>query len=50
MIDQFIKWMECIPLPSQKAEDTVRAAVDGFLSWFGIPFQLFSDQEHNFES
>ena len=50
MVDQFTKWVECIPLPSQKAEATARAAVDGFFSRFGFPFQLFSDQGRNFES
>ena len=50
MVDQFTKWVECIPLPSQKAEDTARAAVDGFFSRFGFPFQLFSDHGRNFES
>ena len=28
MVDQFTKWVECIPLPSQKAEVTSRGAVD----------------------
>ena len=50
MVDQFTKWVECIPLPSQNAEATARAAVDGFFSRFGFPFQLFSDQGRNFES
>ena len=50
MVDQFTKWVECIPLSSQKAETTARAAADGFFSRFGFPFQLFSDQGRNFES
>ncbi|MBV2113414.1 MAG: DDE-type integrase/transposase/recombinase [Candidatus Thiodiazotropha sp. (ex Ctena orbiculata)] len=50
MVDQFTKWVECIPLPSQKAEVTARGAVDEFFSRFGFPFQLFSDQGRNFES
>ena len=50
MVDQFTKWVECIPLSSQKAEVTARAAVDEFFSRFGFPFQLFSDQGRNFES
>lgn len=50
MVDQFTKWVECIPLPSQKAEVTARAAIDEFFSRFGFPFQLFSDQGRNFES
>ena len=50
MVDQFTKWVECIPLSFQKAEATARAAVDGFFSRFGFPFQLYSDQGRNFES
>jgi len=50
MVDQFTKWVECIPLPSQKAEVTAKAAIDVFFSRFGYPFQLFSDQGRNFES
>lgn len=50
MVDQFTKWFECVPLPSQKAEVTAKAAMDGFFSWFGCPFEIFSDQGRNFES
>ena len=42
--------MEIIPLPSQTAEVTARAAVNEFFSRFGCPFHLFSDQGRNFES
>ena len=35
MVDQFIKWVECIPLPSQTAEETAQAAVNEFFSRFG---------------
>ena len=50
MVDQFTKWVECVPLPSQTAEVTAKAAVDNFFSRFGCPFQIFSDQGRNFES
>jgi hypothetical protein len=30
IVDQFTKWVECLPLPSQSAEVTARAAVDHF--------------------
>lgn len=50
MVDQFTKWVECIPLPSQKAGVTAKAAIDRFFSRFGYPLQLFSDQGRNFES
>ena len=50
MVDQFTKWTECIPLPSQTAEVTAQAAINEFFSRFGYPFQIFSDQGRNFES
>ena len=50
MVDQFTKWVECVPLPNQTAEVTAKAAVDQFFSRFGCPFQVFSDQGRNFES
>ncbi|KAK3084013.1 hypothetical protein FSP39_006719 [Pinctada imbricata] len=50
MVDQFTKWVECVPLPNQTAEVTAQAAVDHFFSRFGIPFQIFTDRGSNFES
>ena len=50
MVDQFTKWVECVPLPSQKAEVTAHAAVGEFFCRFGCPFQIFTDQGRNFES
>ena len=50
MVDQFTKWVECIPLPSQTAEATAQAVVDQFFVRFGIPFQIFTDRGSNFES
>ena len=50
MVDQFTKWVECIPLPSQTADDTATAAVNKFFSRFGCPFQNFTHQGPNSES
>ena len=50
MVDQFTKWVECVPLPSQTAEMTAHAAVSEFFCRFGYPFQIFTDQGRNFES
>ena len=36
-VDQFTKWVECIPLPSQTANEMARAAVREFFSRFGYP-------------
>jgi hypothetical protein len=50
VVDQFTKWVECIPLPSQSAKDTAQGLVDGFISRMGVPFEICSDQGRNFES
>ena len=50
VVDQFTKWVECFPLPSQSAEVTAGALVNDFFSRFGCPFEIFSDQGRNFES
>ena len=50
MVDQFTKWVEIVPLPSQTAEVTAKAVIDNFFSKFGYPFQIHSDQGKNFES
>jgi transposase InsO family protein len=50
MVDQFTKWVECIPLPSLTAEVTAIAAVNEFFTRFGCPLQLHTDQGSNFES
>lgn len=50
MIDQFTKWVEIVPLPSQTAEITAKAAVNEFFTRFGCPFSIHSDQGKNFES
>ena len=50
MVDQFTKWVECVPLSSQTAEVTAKAVIDGFFSRFSYPFQIFSDKGQNFES
>ena len=50
MVDSFTKWVECVPLPSQTAEMTARAAINEFFVRFGYPFEIFTDQGRNFES
>ncbi|VDI61435.1 Hypothetical predicted protein [Mytilus galloprovincialis] len=44
MTDQFTKWTECIPLPSQTAEVTAQAAINEFFYkiWLSIPAILRS--------
>ena len=44
------KWYEAIPLPDQTAVTTANALVDHWISRFGCPHSLHSDQGRNFES
>ena len=48
--DHFTKWYEAIPLPDQTAVTTANALVDHWISRFGFPHSLHSDQGRNFES
>ena len=48
--DHFTKWYEAIPLPDQTAVTTANALVDHWISCFGCPHSLHSDQGRNFES
>ena len=43
LVDQFNKWVACIPLPSQTAEVTAKAVVNGFFSRFVTSFEICSD-------
>ena len=42
MIDQFTRWVECMPLKDQTAEVVARSAVYNFFSRFGLPSELHS--------
>ena len=46
----FTKWYEAIPLPYQTAVTTANALLDLWISRFGCPHSLHSDQRSNFES
>ena len=48
--DHFTKWYEAIPSPDQTAVRTANALVDHWISRFGCPHSLHSDQGQNFES
>ena len=50
IVDQFTKWLEIVPLPSQRAEVTARAVVDHFFARFGAAAQIVTDQGTNFEA
>ena len=48
--DYFTKWVEAYPLENQQAETVAEVIVKEFVSRFGVPFQLHSDQGRNFEA
>ena len=50
LVCQFTKWLEAYPLPEQTAEQTARVVVDHFISRFGVPEQIHTDQGRNFTS
>ena len=50
IVDNFTKWVECLPLPDLTAETTAKASVNHFFSRFGYPVQIVTDQGTSFES
>ena len=42
--DHFTKWDEAVPLPDQTAVATADNLVDHWISRFGCPYSLHSDQ------
>ena len=49
IVDIFTKWLECFPLPQQNTEETAKYVVDGFISRFGCPLEIHTDQGKNFD-
>ena len=41
MVDNFTKWVECVPLPSQTAEITARGGINEFFARFGYSYEIF---------
>ena len=48
--DYFTRWIEAYALPNQTAEVTAQALVHEFLSRFGCPLEIHTDQGRNFQS
>ena len=48
--DYFTKWVEAYPLPNQEAVSVAEVLIQHFISRFGVPMSLHSDQGRNFES
>jgi len=50
IVDHFTRWVEAFAIPDQCAETVARFTVREFVSRFGAPLELHSDQGRNFES
>ena len=48
--DYFTRWVEAFPIADQEACTVADVLVKGFISRFGVPRQLHSDQGVQFES
>lgn len=49
IMDQFTRWVEAFPIPGQGAETTAKKLVKDFMSRFGAPLELHTEQGCNFE-
>ncbi|GFV80177.1 retrovirus-related Pol polyprotein from transposon 412 [Trichonephila clavipes] len=50
VMDYFTKWSEAYPIPDQEASTVAEVLVQHWISRFGVPLQLHSDQGRNFNS
>ena len=50
IVDYFTKWIMAIPIENQEAVTIASKFVEKFVSVFGVPRQIHSDQGSNFES
>ena len=50
VVDHFTKHAEAYPLPDQEAPTVARAFLNEFMSRYGVPYVIHTDQGTNFES
>lgn len=50
IMDYFSKWPEAYPIPNQEATTVADVFVENWISRFGVPEEIHSDQGRNFES
>lgn len=50
MVDRYSRWPEAVPLHDQEASTIARALYDGWISRFGTPLRITTDQGRQLES
>jgi hypothetical protein len=50
IVDYFSKWIVAVPMRNQEAKTVAHKLVENFITIFGVPKQIHSDQGTNFES
>ena len=50
VVDMYTKWPEAYALPNQETDTVAQAVMDNFVSRFGCPHGVLSDQGRNFKS
>uniref|UniRef100_A0A1B0G9X5 Integrase catalytic domain-containing protein n=1 Tax=Glossina morsitans morsitans TaxID=37546 RepID=A0A1B0G9X5_GLOMM len=50
VIDYFSKWSEIYPIANQEAKTIAKVFVNNWVTRFGTPIELHSDQDRNFET
>ena len=48
--DYFTKWIEAYPIPNQEAKTVADKLTMDFISRYGAPMEIHTDQGRNFES